>query len=84
MRRRNANSGNAGIAERAQIMNTATYLIVTVERFFFIFFLRIFRVCNMKNAGREHVLLRLDQVNTTFKSPANIDFLTVIADIDRL
>lgn len=38
----------------------------------------------MENVGHEHVLLRLYQVNTTFKSSANIDFLTVIAGIDQL
>lgn len=49
------------------------------------FFLHdIFRVCNVENVGHEHVLLRLYQVNPTFKSPANIDFLTLIADIDQL
>lgn len=44
----------------------------------------IFRVYNVESVGCEHVLLRLYQVNPTFKSPANIDFLTLIADIDQL
>lgn len=84
----NITDGDVWIAYRTKMINMAQYSCWIVQCWsfiLFVFFLHsIFSICNMENVGHEHVLLRLYQVNTTFKSFANIDFLTVIAGIDQL